>query len=130
RLGLEPSQPGPDLRLVQAAGAAVARCHARHRSGPSRVGPRPALGAPARRHGRAGEGRMASMSTPVTELDERLVLGPMRRYVDETSATVWVRTSSHARVTVERAGRTWSASTVVLHGSHYALVVCDGLLPG
>ena len=70
------------------------------------------------------------MSTPVTALDEPLVLGPMLRYVDETSATVWVRTSSHARVTVERAGRTWSASTVVLHGSHYALVVCDGLLPG
>jgi PhoD-like phosphatase len=63
-------------------------------------------------------------------VDEPLVLGPMLRYVDETSATVWVRTAAAARVTVERAGRTWSAATVAVHGSHYALVVLDGLLPG
>ena len=63
-------------------------------------------------------------------VDEPLVLGPMLRYVDETSATVWARTASAARVTVERAGRTWSAPTVAVHGSHYALVVLDGLLPG
>jgi hypothetical protein len=63
-------------------------------------------------------------------VDEPLVLGPMLRYVDETSATVWVRTASTARVTVARAGRTWSAATVAVHGSHYALVVLDGLLPG
>ena len=66
----------------------------------------------------------------ITALDEPLVLGPMLRYVDDTSATVWVRTAASARVTVERAGRTWSAATVALHGSHYALVVLDGLLPG
>ena len=54
----------------------------------------------------------------------------MLRYVDETSATVWVRTADAARVTVERAGRSWSAATVAVHGSHYALVVLDGLLPG
>lgn len=63
-------------------------------------------------------------------VDEPLVLGPMLRYVDETSATVWVRTAAAARVTVERAGRTWSAPTVAVHGSHFALVVLDGLLPG
>jgi hypothetical protein len=63
-------------------------------------------------------------------VDEPLVLGPMLRYVDETSATVWVRTAASARVTVERAGLTWSAATVAVHGSHYALVVLDGLLPG
>ena len=63
-------------------------------------------------------------------VDEPLVLGPMLRYVDETSATVWVRTAASARVTVERAGRTWSAATVAVHGSHYALVVLDGLRPG
>ncbi len=66
----------------------------------------------------------------ITAVDEPLVLGPMLRYVDETSATVWVRTAAAARVTVERAGRSWSASTVAVHGSHYALVVLDGLLPG
>ena len=56
--------------------------------------------------------------------------GPMLRYVDETSATVWVRTADAARVTVERAGRSWSAPTFAVHGSHYALVVLDGLQPG
>jgi hypothetical protein len=63
-------------------------------------------------------------------VDEPLVLGPMLRYVDETSATVWVRTAGTARVTVLRAGRSWSAPTVAVHGGHYALVVLDGLLPG
>jgi len=67
---------------------------------------------------------------PTAAADEPLVLGPMLRYVDETSATVWVRTSHAARVTVERAGGAWTAPTVALHGSHYALVVLDGLLPG
>ncbi|HMM97331.1 alkaline phosphatase D family protein [Phycicoccus sp.] len=62
--------------------------------------------------------------------DQPLVLGPMLRYVDETSATVWVRTLATATVTVERAGRSWSAPTFAVHGSHYALVVCDGLEPG
>jgi hypothetical protein len=66
----------------------------------------------------------------MSAVDEPLVLGPMLRYVDETCATVWVRTAAKARVTVERAGRSWSAATVLVHGSHYALVVLDGLLPG
>ncbi|GAA4397486.1 alkaline phosphatase D family protein [Fodinibacter luteus] len=59
-----------------------------------------------------------------------LVLGPMLRHVDETSATVWVRTADAATVTVERAGRAWSAPTFAVHGFHFALVVLDGLLPG
>ena len=69
------------------------------------------------------------MSHPSDE-DHPLVLGPLLRYVDETSATVWVRTADAARVTVRRAGREWSAGTFAVHGSHYALVVCDGLEPG
>ena len=59
-----------------------------------------------------------------------LVLGPMLRYVDETSATVWVRTADAARVTVTRAGRAWSAPTFSVHGAHVALVVLEGLEPG
>lgn len=59
-----------------------------------------------------------------------LVLGPMLRYVDETSATVWVRTADAVTVTIERAGRSWSAPTFAVHGSHFALVVLDGLAPG
>ena len=61
---------------------------------------------------------------------EPLVLGPMLRYVDETSATIWVRTRDAVRVTVTRAGRRWSAPTFAFHGDHFALVVCDGLEPG
>ncbi|QIM21830.1 alkaline phosphatase family protein [Phycicoccus sp. HDW14] len=62
--------------------------------------------------------------------DGPLVLGPLLRYVDETSATVWVRTAQASTVSVMRAGRSWSAPTFGVHGSHYALVVCDGLEPG
>jgi hypothetical protein len=70
------------------------------------------------------------MSAPGPDPDEPLVLGPMLRYVDTTSATVWVRTRDATRVTVSRAGRAWSAPTFRVHGDHYALVVCDGLEPG
>ncbi|MET1065428.1 MAG: alkaline phosphatase D family protein [Arthrobacter sp.] len=58
-----------------------------------------------------------------------LVLGPMMRYVDETSASVWVETRSAARVTVRAGGRQWSASTFAVHGHHYALVELEGLEP-
>ncbi len=61
---------------------------------------------------------------------EPLVLGPVLRYVDETSATVWVRTRDATEVTVTRAGRSWAAPTFRFHDHHYALVVCDGLEPG
>ncbi|AXJ11233.1 alkaline phosphatase D family protein [Arthrobacter sp. PM3] len=59
-----------------------------------------------------------------------LVLGPMMRYVDETSASVWVETRSPARVTVHAGGRDWAARTFAVHGHHYALVELDGLEPG
>ena len=60
-----------------------------------------------------------------------LVLGPLVRYVDETSASVWVETRDAARVTVraERARRGTRARSRA-HGHHYALVVVDGLEPG
>ncbi|GGL34024.1 alkaline phosphatase family protein [Phycicoccus endophyticus] len=70
------------------------------------------------------------MSHPAAGDDHPLVLGPLLRYVDATSATVWVRTARAASVSVRRAGRTWSAPTFGVHGSHYALVVCEGLEPG
>lgn len=59
-----------------------------------------------------------------------LVLGPMMRYVDETSASIWVETRDDARVTVSAGGREWKARTFVVHGHHYALVEVDGLGPG
>ena len=59
-----------------------------------------------------------------------LVLGPMMRYVDETSASVWVETRTAARVSIRAGGRQWEAGTFAVHGHHYALVELDGLEPG
>ena len=55
-----------------------------------------------------------------------LVLGPMMRYVDETSASIWVETRTDSRVTVRAGGSSWEARTFAVHGHHYALVEADG----
>jgi hypothetical protein len=62
--------------------------------------------------------------------DSPLILGPLLRYVGETSATVWVQTAHQARVTVRAFDRSWEAPTFSAHGHHYALVVLDGLEAG
>lgn len=59
-----------------------------------------------------------------------LVLGPMMRYVDETSASIWVETRNAARVSVRAGGRSCEARTFTVHGHHYALVEMDGMEPG
>jgi hypothetical protein len=59
-----------------------------------------------------------------------LVLGPLVRYVDESSAAIWVETRDTARVVVRVGRRSWDADTFAVHGHHYALVVLDGLAPG
>lgn len=59
-----------------------------------------------------------------------LVLGPMMRYVDETSASIWVETLRAAEVTVRAGGNGWAARTFAVHGHHYALVEVTGLEPG
>ena len=59
-----------------------------------------------------------------------LLLGPLLRYVDATSATVWVETRSRAQVSVHLGDSTWSAGTFAVHGHHYALVEVTGLEPG
>lgn len=64
------------------------------------------------------------MTTP------ELVLGPMMRYVDQTSASIWVETRDNARVTVSTGAGEWEARTFAVHGHHYALVEADGLEPG
>lgn len=53
----------------------------------------------------------------------------MLRYVDETSASVWMETSSDARVSVRIGDRSWHARTFAVHGHHYALVEVEGLEP-
>jgi len=59
-----------------------------------------------------------------------LVLGPLLRYVDETSASIWVEVSDSTTVTVTAGDHVASARTFVAHGHHYALVELDGLEPG
>ena len=59
-----------------------------------------------------------------------LVLGPMLRYVDETSASIWVETRADCLVTVHAEGRSGRPARFAVHGHHYALVEVDGLQPG
>jgi phosphodiesterase/alkaline phosphatase D-like protein len=61
-----------------------------------------------------------------------LVLGPLLRHVDPTSAAVWVQTGGTAMVSVrlDGDGRVWTAPTFAVHGCHYALVEVTGLTPG
>ena len=69
-------------------------------------------------------------------MTDALVLGPMLRHVDQTTAAVWVETSRAAQVAVRLTGeaepaepRTWHEPTFAVHGHHYALVELDGLRP-
>jgi hypothetical protein len=61
---------------------------------------------------------------------DALVLGPLMRHVDSTSATVWVETARDATVTVAVDGRRWSHRTFAVHDHHYALIEVTGLEPG
>lgn len=55
-----------------------------------------------------------------------VVVGPLLRFVDETTATIWVETDRACEVDVlGHRERTWD-----LHGHHYAVVVVGGLQPG
>lgn len=59
-----------------------------------------------------------------------LVLGPMLRFVDETSASIWVETRDDSHVRVRAGDRSWQARTFRVHGHHYALIEVGGLEPG
>ncbi|MER5945293.1 alkaline phosphatase D family protein [Streptomyces sp. NPDC001904] len=60
-----------------------------------------------------------------------LRLGPLLRYVDEGTATVWVEASRPCRAEVRCAdGARGSARTFQIDGHHYALVPVTGLTPG
>lgn len=93
----------------------------RHGGGPVRTRP------PGR--GQTAQGRLG-------RVPGSLVLGPVLRHVDGTSAAVWVQTSRAAEVTVRAAGghqdgqQVWREPTFAVHGHHYALVAVDGLRPG
>lgn len=55
-----------------------------------------------------------------------LVLGPLLRRVEETSAAIWVETDAPCEVRVADT----VDHTFTVHGHHYALVDVDGLTPG
>ncbi|WP_018684205.1 alkaline phosphatase D family protein [Actinokineospora enzanensis] len=61
-----------------------------------------------------------------------LVLGPILRHVDRTSATVWVETDAACEVTItDTAGQAAAAArTFEVTGHHYALVALTDLAPG
>jgi phosphodiesterase/alkaline phosphatase D-like protein len=60
-----------------------------------------------------------------------LRLGPLLRYVDGSSATVWVEAGCPCTAEVRCAeGGGGSAGTFEIHGHHYALVPVTGLTPG
>lgn len=59
-----------------------------------------------------------------------LLLGPVLRHVDRTSATVWVETDSPCVVTVTCEDGVASAATWTVFGHHYVLVLVEGLTPG
>ena len=66
----------------------------------------------------------------MSDTDSPLLLGPLLRYVDETSASVWVETRHTGTVSVVRGDASASARTFLVHGHHYALVELDDLVPG
>ncbi|MEU3981672.1 alkaline phosphatase D family protein [Streptomyces sp. NPDC026672] len=60
-----------------------------------------------------------------------LCLGPLLRYADGSSATVWVETSRPCAAEVRCAdGAGGTARTFQVAGHHYALIRVDGLTPG
>jgi PhoD-like phosphatase len=59
-----------------------------------------------------------------------LVLGPMLRHVDETSATIWVQTDVPCKVEVLTSTERACEQTWTVAERHYALVCLQGLEPG
>lgn len=59
-----------------------------------------------------------------------LVLGPLVRYVDEHTTSIWVEVARAGEVVVRAAGRSWSGRTFGVHGRHYALVDATELPSG
>ena len=59
-----------------------------------------------------------------------LLVGPLLRYADETSATVWVETDRACTVEIVIGDDVSRAPTWSVHGHHYALVCVDGWRQG
>jgi PhoD-like phosphatase len=59
-----------------------------------------------------------------------VLLGPLLRHVDATSAAIWMELDRRCAVTVSAAGREYTEPTFTVHGHHYALVDVTDLEPG
>lgn len=59
-----------------------------------------------------------------------LLVGPLLRHVDSTSATIWVETRDAAEVEIRAFGISERARTFAVHGHHYALIEVGNLAPG
>ena len=59
-----------------------------------------------------------------------LLLGPMTRYADATTATVWVETSTACEVELSAGEHRRRERTFAIEGHHYALLVVEDLPPG
>jgi hypothetical protein len=59
-----------------------------------------------------------------------LLVGPLLRYADETSATIWVETDQACTVQIHIGRDVFGAATWSVHGHHFALVRIDRLEPG
>jgi hypothetical protein len=57
----------------------------------------------------------------------QLVVGPLLRYVDADSATIWVETDAPCQVRVDAGDVQSSAATFCVSGHHYAIVALGGL---
>jgi PhoD-like phosphatase len=64
------------------------------------------------------------------DLSALLVLGPLLRYVDETTAAIWLEVAERGSVTARVGEQMFEAPTFTVHGHHYALVEVEGLEPG
>ena len=62
--------------------------------------------------------------------DSPLLLGPILRHVDTTTATVWVETRRAGRLEVRAGDAAGTAASFQVAGHHYALVVVRGLAAG
>jgi len=61
---------------------------------------------------------------------EGLVIGPLLRYADESSVSVWAEVTRPGVVTVRADEHTASDHTFTVKGHHYAIVSVTGLPPG
>ncbi|MGH3804856.1 MAG: alkaline phosphatase D family protein, partial [Pseudonocardiaceae bacterium] len=59
--------------------------------------------------------------------DSGLILGPILRYVDADSATIWVQAAHACQVRIVAGETTATALTFAVHDHHYALVDLTGL---